>query len=41
MSAVPAELWPMYRRITRAEYHRMGEAGLFEGERVELIYGVA
>jgi hypothetical protein len=28
------------RPITRAEYLRMGEAGLFENERVELIEGV-
>lgn len=35
------QLLPEQRRpITRDEYHRMGEAGLFEGERVELIQGV-
>lgn len=28
------------RRITRAEYDRMVEVGLFEGERVELLHGV-
>jgi len=28
------------RLIRRNEYERMGEAGLFEGERVELIHGV-
>jgi len=26
-------------RFTREEYHRMGEAGLFEGKRVELLDG--
>jgi Uma2 family endonuclease len=35
------QLSPEQRRpITRAEYLRMGEAGLFENERVELIEGV-
>ena len=28
------------RRFTRAEYDRMAEIGLFEDERVELLYGV-
>jgi Uma2 family endonuclease len=28
------------RPITRREYERMGEAGLFQGERIELIGGV-
>jgi Uma2 family endonuclease len=28
------------RRITRAEFDRMVEVGLFEGERVELLHGV-
>lgn len=27
------------RRLTRAEYDRLGELGFFAGERVELIYG--
>ncbi|HEX6766022.1 MAG TPA: Uma2 family endonuclease [Polyangiaceae bacterium] len=36
-----AQLDPEQRRpITRAEYHVIGEAGLFEDERVELIEGV-
>jgi hypothetical protein len=30
---------PRKRRFTRDEYHRMAEAGLFDGERVELING--
>lgn len=30
----------MLRRFTRDEYHRMGDAGLFEQERVELVRGV-
>ena len=35
------QLDPAQRRpITRAEYHAMGEAGLFQNERVELIEGV-
>jgi Uma2 family endonuclease len=35
------QLDPERRRpITRAEYHAMGEAGLFERERVELLDGV-
>jgi Uma2 family endonuclease len=35
------QLEPEQRRpITRAEYHAMGEAGLFENERVELLDGV-
>lgn len=29
----------MPRRLTRAEYERMGELGFFRGERVELIHG--
>lgn len=29
----------MIRRITRSEYREMGRAGLFEDERVELLYG--
>lgn len=33
-SAAPAPY-----RFTREEYHRMGEAGLFEGKRVELLEG--
>jgi hypothetical protein len=28
------------RPIARSEYERMVEMGLFEGERVELLYGV-
>ena len=28
------------RRIARAEYDRMVEMGLFQGERVELLHGV-
>lgn len=39
MSSAP-DLRPYQRRITRAEYHAMGEAGLFADERVELLYGV-
>ena len=36
-----AQLDPAQRRpITSAEYHAMGEAGLFQDERVELIEGV-
>jgi Uma2 family endonuclease len=36
-----AQLDPAQRRpITRAEYQAMGEAGLFQNERVELIEGV-
>jgi Uma2 family endonuclease len=36
-----AQLDPAMRRpITRAEYNAMGEAGLFQDERVELIDGV-
>lgn len=36
-----AQLDPAQRRpISRAEYHAMGEAGLFQDERVELIEGV-
>jgi Uma2 family endonuclease len=36
-----AQLEPERRRpITRAEYHAMGEAGLFEHEHVELLDGV-
>jgi Uma2 family endonuclease len=36
-----AQLAPEQRRpIRRAEYHAMGQAGLFVGERVELIDGV-
>jgi Uma2 family endonuclease len=35
------QLDPEQRRpITRAEYHAMGEAGLFQNERVELLDGV-
>lgn len=35
------QLEPEQRRpITRAEYHAMGEAGLFQDERVELLDGV-
>jgi Uma2 family endonuclease len=34
--AAPA---PAPYRFTREEYHRMGEAGLFEGKRVELLDG--
>jgi Uma2 family endonuclease len=30
---------PAPYRFTREEYHRMGEAGLFEGKRVELLDG--
>jgi Uma2 family endonuclease len=30
---------PIIRRWTRDEYYRMGDAGLFEGQRVELIDG--
>lgn len=30
---------PEVRRFTRAEYYRMAEAGLFEGEHVELVNG--
>ena len=30
---------PRTRRWTRAEYYRMGEMGLFDGQRVELIEG--
>ena len=40
MSTQPVDLWSMRRKITRGEYHRMGEAGIFEGERVELIRGI-
>jgi Uma2 family endonuclease len=36
-----AQLDPEQRRpITRAEYHAMGESGLFQDERVELLDGV-
>lgn len=35
MSAVEA-----VRPITRQDYARMGEAGIFEGERVELVLGI-
>lgn len=31
---------PRIRRFTRAEYHAMADAGLFERERVELVYGL-
>lgn len=31
---------PPIRRFTRAEYHAMANAGLFEQERVELVHGV-
>jgi Uma2 family endonuclease len=37
---VPETIEEMRRPITRVEYERMVEAGLFEGERVELLYGV-
>lgn len=30
---------PTPRRLTRDEYQRMGEIGIFDGERVELIHG--
>ncbi len=30
---------PAPYRFTREEYHRMGESGLFEGKRVELLDG--
>ena len=37
----PGDLSPeAVRRFTRAEYERMAEIGLFEDERVELLYGV-
>lgn len=36
MEPIPAS-WT--RPISRAEYHRMAEAGFFEDERVELLYG--
>jgi len=35
----PAEIAPSPHRFTREEYHRMGEAGLFANERVELLDG--
>lgn len=44
-SLVPPPLLPPWtadpaaRRWTRDEYYLMGEAGLFEGQRVQLIYG--
>jgi Uma2 family endonuclease len=31
---------PTPRKVTRAEYHRMGELGFFRGERVELVEGI-
>src|ERR1035437_3762855 len=30
---------PTTRKFTRAEYERMAEIGMFEGQRVELIHG--
>jgi Uma2 family endonuclease len=37
----PAEIAPETpRQIRRAEYERMVESGFFDGERVELLYGV-
>jgi Uma2 family endonuclease len=36
----PAQTAPFPRRFTRAEYHRMAEAALFQHERVELLDGV-
>lgn len=36
----PAVIEPdMIRRLRRSEYHAMGHAGLFDDERVELLYG--
>ena len=35
----PAHVAPSPHRFTREEYHRMGEAGLFADERVELLDG--
>ncbi|MEO6029924.1 MAG: Uma2 family endonuclease [Candidatus Binatia bacterium] len=35
----PAQVFPSPHRFTREEYHRMGEAGLFANERVELLDG--
>jgi Uma2 family endonuclease len=37
--ALPQTEWPERRLFTRSEYYRLGEIGLFEGERVELIGG--
>lgn len=36
----PVELYAIQRRLTRDEYHRMGDAGLFADERVELLHGL-
>ncbi len=39
-SSVPSDArGPRKRRFSRTEYHRMGEAGLFQNEHVELIAG--
>jgi Uma2 family endonuclease len=39
-TADPAGIEPgLIRRISRAEYREMGRAGLFEDERIELLYG--
>jgi Uma2 family endonuclease len=39
MSRPAAHVAPSPHRFTREEYHRMGEAGLFANERVELLDG--
>jgi Uma2 family endonuclease len=39
MSRPAAHVAPSPHRFTREEYHRMGEAGLFADERVELLDG--
>ncbi len=31
--------YPTPRRVTRADYHRLGELGFYRGERVQLIHG--